>query len=214
MTGEERLSVFLDSISPALPEYLEEFEREARNEGVPVIRKEAQRFLRLLLAIVHPERILEIGTGTGYSAVFMKEYSPSLKELITIENYKPRIKEAGKRIREMDPESVISLREGDAEEVIRTLSDEWFDLVFLDAAKGQYPALLPEIKRVLKKGAVLYTDNVLFQDEVLESRFVVTRRDRTIHKRMREFLRALMDDVNFRSTVMEIADGVAVSVKL
>lgn len=214
MTGEERLSVFLDSLSPAVPEYLAKFEKEARENGVPIIRKEAQRLLRVLLAEKRPETILEIGTAVGYSAVFMKEYAPSLKELITIENYEPRIKEARDRIQSADPEGVIELREGDAEEVIKTLPSDRFDFVFLDAAKGQYPVLLPEIHRVMKKGAMLLTDNVLFQDGVLESRFVVTRRDRTIHKRMREYLSALMDDVYFRSTVLEVADGVAISVKL
>ena len=214
MTEEERLSVFLDSISERPPEHLEQFETEAKEMGVPIIRKEAQRFLKVMLAMKRPETVLEIGTGIGYSAVFMKEYAPSIKELVTVENYEPRIKEAGERIRRADPEGIITLREGDAEEVLKTLPESYFDLVFLDAAKGQYPMLLPEIHRVMKKGAVLLTDNVLFQDAVLESRFVVTRRDRTIHKRMRAFLGTLMDERSFRSTVLTIADGVALSIKL
>ena len=214
MTEEDRLSVFLSAWESPDPEYLTEYEKAARALKVPIIRKSMQRLLRVILSMNSPEHILEIGTGIGYSAVFMKEYDPALKELVTIENYAPRIREAKKRIPPADPKGVIEMRQGDAGEILPSLPGEGFELVFLDGAKGQYPVLLSEIKRVMKKGAVLLTDNVLFQGDILESRFLVTRRDRTIHKRMREYLKELLKDPEFSTTVLPVADGAAISVKL
>ncbi len=211
---EERLSAFLASVEEYAPEYLRELRSAAEEEGVPIIRRDMERLLTVLLAMTHPRKILEIGTGVGYSALVMREYAPEAEEILTVEDFAPRQKKAEQNIRKADQNGTIRLIKREAEGVIRTLPEGEMDFIFLDAAKGQYPVLLPELKRVLRVGGTLLTDNVLFGDAVLESRFLSPRRDRPIHKRMREYLRELLTDASFRTTVLSLGDGAAVSVKL
>ena len=210
MMDAERLSVFLSSMQDPCSGALKLLEKEALQDKVPIIRKDTQRLLAVLLAMTRPKRILEIGTGVGFSAMFMAEHADVLKDLVTIENYPPRIEKA----KEVFAESAFPIRliEGDAGEVLFSLPRERFQFVLMDGPKGQYPHLLPEVKRLMTPGAVLVSDNVLQDGDVLESRFAVTRRDRTIHERMREYLRLLMEDKDLATTILPIGDGVAVSV--
>ncbi len=210
MIDEERFSVFFSSLQDPCTESLSLLEEEALSEGVPILRKDTQRLLRVLLSMTHPKRILEIGTGVGFSAMFFAEYATELTDLVTIENFPPRIEKA-KKVFEQSP-APIRLIEGDAREVLPTLPKERFDFVLMDGPKGQYPLLLQEVKRCIAPGGVLFSDNVLQDGDVLESRFAVTRRDRTIHERMREYLLTLMQDKVFTTTILPIGDGVAISV--
>lgn len=210
MIDTERFSVFLSSMEESGSDELSRLEQEALADGVPIIRKDTQRFLKVLLAMKNPQRILEIGTGVGFSTMFFVAHAPGLTDLVTIENYPPRIKKAKELFGKTD--APIRLIEGDAAEAILSLPDERFDFVLMDGAKGQYPFLFPEVKRCMCKGAVLFSDNVLQDGDVLESRYAVTRRDRTIHERMREYLLTLMRDPDFETTVLPVGDGVAVSV--
>ena len=163
-------------------EILEQIEKEARADSVPIIRREMQSFLRTLLMLKKPVHILEVGTAVGFSALLMSEYAPEECRITTIENYEKRIVEAKKNIELSGKGQIIELLEGDAIEVMKTLPSQQFDFVFMDAAKAQYIYFLPEVLRLMKKGAVLITDNVLQEGDLIESRFVVERRDRTIHK--------------------------------
>ena len=187
-------------------------EEEALRDHVPIIRKDTQELLRILLKMKKPERILEVGTAIGFSSVFMKENSPDSLRIDTIENYPPRIVRARENLKKADPEGTIVLYEGDAAKILPGLQDP-YDFIFMDAAKGQYIHFLPEIVRLLRPGAILLSDNVLQDGDIFESRYGIRRRNHTIHDRMREYLFALTHHDCLDTVILESGDGAAVSVK-
>ncbi|MCR5282742.1 MAG: O-methyltransferase [Lachnospiraceae bacterium] len=208
----ERLTDFVNAQDRGLPADLEALYQEAQRTDVPVIRRETQSLLRFLLAEKKPEKILEVGTAIGFSALFMSSILPASR-ITTIENYEKRIHVARENFRRFQKQEQITLIEGDAEEVLPTLPDAGYEFIFMDAAKGQYIHFLPQIKRLLSPGGLLVSDNVLQEGEIIESRFAVTRRNRTIHARMREYLSALMKDEALVSTILTVGDGVALTIK-
>ena len=212
MVVDERLVTYIDSLDSGNTEILDTIEEEALDTYVPIIRKSMQSFLKLLLAMQKPKRILEVGTAVGFSAILMAEYNPYPCEIVTIENYDKRIPIARENFKRAGKENQITLLEGDATEVLKTL-DEPFDMIFMDAAKGQYINFFGDVMRLLKKDGVLVSDNVLQDGDIIESHFVVTRRNRTIHKRMREYLYELTHRDDLVTSVMPIGDGITVSVK-
>lgn len=171
-----------------------------------------QAFLKVLLALSRPGRILEVGTAVGFSALLLAEYHPGNFHITTIENDEGRAAAARENIRRAGREAEITLLFGDAGEILPGLTGP-FDLIFMDAAKGQYPLFLPEVLRLLAAGGVLVSDNVLREGELLESRFAVTRRNRTIHKRMREYLYRLTHHEELVTAVLPVGDGITVSVR-
>lgn len=209
MIGDERLETFLNSMDPELPGELFSLEQRALADHVPIIRRGTRSFLRWILAERRPGRILEIGTAVGFSALFMAWYAPEPVRIVTVEQDARRIAEARKNFAAAGRQGQITLLEGDAAEILPELTGP-FDMVFMDAAKGQYPSLLPQAKRLLADGGILVTDNVLQEGDILESRFAVRRRDRTIHKRMREYLYTLAHDEDLVCTVLPVGDGLAV----
>lgn len=212
MIVDERLVTYLHSLETENSEILETIEKEALADYVPIIRKEMQSFLKVMLMIKRPLRILEVGTAVGFSAILMSEFAPEGCKITTIENYEKRIPIARENFRRAGKEEQITLIEGDAMEVLRTLEGP-YDFIFMDAAKGQYIAYLPEILRVLSPEGVLISDNVLQEGEIIESRFAVERRDRTIHSRMREYLYLLKHHDELETTIIPLGDGVAMSIK-
>ena len=212
MVVDERLVTYINSRDQGNTAILDTIEREALDSYVPIIRKEMQSFLKLLLAMQKPKRILEVGTAVGFSAILMAEYNPYPCEIVTIENYEKRIPIARENFLRAGKEKQITLIEGDATEVLKTL-EEPFDMIFMDAAKGQYINFMPDIIRLLKKDGVLVSDNVLQDGDIIESHFVVTRRNRTIHKRMREYLYELTHREDLVTAVLPIGDGITVSSK-
>ena len=212
MIVDERMVTYINSLDEGHTSFLEQLERQAKSDGVPVIRREMQSFLKFLLAAVRPVRILEVGTAVGFSALLMCEYNPVSCEIITIENYEKRIPVARENFRKAGREKQIILLEGDAAEVLKTL-DEPFDLIFMDAAKGQYLHFLPDVLRLLKSGGVLVSDNVLQEGDIIESRYAVERRNRTIYKRMREYLYELKHNNELVTSLIPLGDGVALSTK-
>ncbi len=212
MIVDERLVTYINSLDTGNTEVLDEIEKEALEGLVPIIRKEMQSFLKLLLAMQRPVRILEVGTAVGFSAILMAEYNPVSCEIITIENYDKRIPIARENFIRAGKEHQITLIEGDATEVLKTLNEP-FDMIFMDAAKGQYINFMPDILRLLKVNGVLVSDNVLQDGDIIESHFVVTRRNRTIHKRMREYLYELTHREDLVTAVLPIGDGITVSTK-
>lgn len=213
MVLNERLLTYINSLESGNTEILNEIEQKALEDFVPVIRKDTQQFLKLLLSIKKPKRILEIGTAVGFSALFMAEYNPVFCEIVTIENYAKRIPIARENFKKAGRDGQITLLEGDAQMLLPSL-EESFDFIFMDAAKGQYIYFLPELIRLLETDGILVTDNVLQDGDILESRFAVTRRNRTIHKRMRQFLYEVMHHEEFISSVLPIGDGLTVSSKI
>ena len=207
----ERISVFAESLHAEESPELRQLERKALEDGIPIIRPHTRGLIQCLLEMLRPARILEIGTAVGYSALVMYTYAPAPCEIITIERDEERAARARENFAAFSAEGV-TLLEGDAAGVLPELQGT-FDLIFMDAAKGQYIRFLPEVKRLLAPGGVLVSDNVLREGNILESHFAVERRDRTIHKRMREYLRAITHDPQLESVILPGADGVAVSVR-
>ncbi len=212
MIIDERLSTYINSLDSGNTEFLEALEQEALDAYVPIIRKDMQTFLKMFLAMKKPKRILEVGTAVGFSALLMCEYSDPDVQITTIENYDKRIPVARANFARAGREHQITLIEGDAQDVLKTL-DGPFDFVFMDAAKGQYIHFLPDILRVLQKDGVLISDNVMQDGDIIESHFAVERRNRTIHKRMRDYLYTLTHHEQLVTSVLPVGDGITVSVK-
>lgn len=214
MIVDDRMRAYINSLNPGNTELLEEIEREAVKAYVPIIRREMQSFLKFLLASVKPYRILEVGTAIGFSALLMSEYAPEGCQITTIENYEKRIPIARENFIRAGKEKQITLLFGDALKILQGLEEtESFDFIFLDAAKGQYLSYLPEVVRLLSPGGILLSDNVLQDGDIIESRFAVERRNRTIHVRMREYLYQLTHREDLTTSILPLADGVTVSVK-
>ena len=213
MIVDERIVSYIHSLEKTNSDILEKIEKEAHENNVTIIRKEMESFLRVMLELKRPKRILELGTAVGYSAILMSECIEKKSKIVTIENYEKRIPIAKQNIKDAGKEKVIELLEGDAMEIMPTLQENQFDFVFMDAAKAQYIHFLPEVMRLMKKGAVLITDNVLQEGDLIESKYVVRRRDRTIHKRMREYLEVVKNSKDLETSIVPIGDGITVSVK-
>ena len=212
MIVNERVTDFINSMNKEDADWLFAIETKARQESVPIIRKETKELLKTLLRIKQPKRILEVGTAVGYSALYMKEHVSPDTELITIENYPPRIEEASANFEKWDQHKKITLIPGDAALVLKELTEP-FDFIFMDAAKGQYIHFLPDIIRLLNQGGILLSDNVLQDGDIIESRYAIKRRNHTIHSRMREYLYVLKNSKEFTTSIIPIGDGVALSVK-
>ena len=212
MTTDERMTAFINSLDRGHSAFLEELYREACRDMVPVIRRDTQSFLKTLMVMQKPSRILEIGTAIGFSAILMASADPVPCRIVTIENYEKRLRAARENIHRSGYEDQIILLEGDAADRMRELADP-FDFILLDAAKGQYIRYLPELKRLLAAGGVLLADNVLQGGDILQSRFIVERRNRTIHSRMRAFLQAVKADPELEASILPVGDGALLAVK-
>ena len=212
MIVDERMTVFIDSMDTQNTEFLNQLEKYSKETNVPIIRPSMQSFLKLLLAIKQPKKILEVGTAIGFSALLMSEYGPEDCHITTIEKYEKRIPLAKENFAKAGKESRITLLEGDAVEILKEL-DGTYDFIFMDAAKGQYIHFLPDILRLLADGGMLVSDNVLQDGDIIESRFAVTRRNRTIHGRMRDYLYELKHHPDLVTSILPVGDGVTVSVK-
>ncbi|MGN0318993.1 MAG: O-methyltransferase [Lachnospira sp.] len=212
MIVNERIVAYINSLDSGNSDIVNAIEKEAVEDEVPIIRKEMGNLLKVLLALKAPTRILEVGAAVGYSSILMSENMPKNCTITTIENYDKRIKAAKKNIRRAGKESVITLLEGDAMDVLKTL-DGPYDFIFMDAAKGQYINFFPEIMRLLPSGGLLISDNILQEGEIVESRYAVTRRNRTIHTRIREYVYMLTHNDELITSVVPIGDGITLSVK-
>ncbi len=213
MSEKERLADYLASLEPAADRLLVQIETKAREDRIPIIRKETGALLKTLIAALQPEKILEVGTAVGYSSLLMANVMPREGHITTIENYEKRIPIARENFRRAGMEERITLLEGDAGEIIQNLPKAAYRFIFMDAAKGQYLHWLPRILELLAPGGILVSDNVLQDGTILESRFAVERRDRTIHRRMREYLYQLKHRKDLETAVLPVGDGVTVSVK-
>lgn len=212
MIVNERLVTYINSLDRGNTPFLNQLEMDALKNQVPIIRRETQSLLKALLRIKTPSRILEVGTAVGFSALLMSTYGPENCRITTIENYDKRIPIARENFKKAGKEEQITLLEGDAREILKTL-EEPFDFIFMDAAKGQYIHFLPDILRLLSRGGILISDNVLQDGDIIESHFAVERRNRTIYKRMREYLSALKNSDVLETSILPLGDGVALSVK-
>ena len=212
MIDDERNVTYIHSLETPEEPIIEQIEQEAKETFVPIIRKETQSFLKVLLLMKKPVRVLEVGTAIGYSAILMSHYLPKDGRITTIEKYEKRIPIARENFSRAAVADRITLLEGDALDIMKSL-EEPFDFIFMDAAKGQYIHYLPEAIRLLAPEGVLMSDNVLQDGDVIESRFAVERRNRTIHSRMREYLYELKHNERLQTSILPLGDGVALSIK-
>lgn len=212
MIVNERIVSYIHSLERNNSNILEEMAAYAAQNNVPIIRKEVESFLRVLISMKKPIRVLELGTAIGYSAILMSEYMSEDSKIVTIENYDKRIPIARDNIKRAGKENQIILMEGDALEIMPTLEGK-FDFIFMDAAKGQYINFLPHVLRLLEKDGVLLSDNVLQEGDIIESRYAVIKRDRTIHSRMREFLYEIKHMEELETSVIPIGDGMTLSIR-
>ena len=201
MIVDERMVTYIHSLEVPESDIIETIEQEALDTYVPIIRKETQSFLKVVLLMKKPMKILEVGTAVGFSAILMSEYMPEGAHITTVEKYEKRIPIARENFKRAGKESCITLIEGDALEVMQSLDDS-YDMIFMDAAKGQYIHYMPEALRLLAPEGVLVSDNVLQDGDVIESRFAVERRNRTIHSRMREYLYELKHNDMLQTSIL------------
>lgn len=186
---------------------LRELRRYAEENDVPVSQRETSAFLQFLCAVKQPKRILEIGTAIGYSAIAMAKCCQA--EIVTLERDETMIAKAKENISKAGLEERITLIEGDATQTLSSVTGS-FDLVFVDAAKGQYDVFLQQIE--VSDGGVLVCDNVLYKGMTATDELVV-RRKITIVKRLREFLNTLMNDESYVTSLLPLGDGVALAYK-
>ena len=214
MIVNDRIRDYLHSLESSQGVLLDTIEKEALEAYVPIIKRETASLLRTMVAALKPARILEIGTAVGYSALLMCQAMPRECHITTIEKYGKRIPVARRNFKKAGEEGRITLLEGDADVLLKELEGRSFDLVFMDAAKGQYLHWLPQLLKVMPVGAVLISDNVLQDGDIVESRFAVQRRKRTIHSRMREYLHTLKHMEELETAVIPIGDGVTISTRI
>ena len=212
MIVNERVVSYINSLDRGNSDICNTIEKEAIEDQVPIIRKEMGNLLKVLLKLKQPGSILEVGTAVGYSSILMSENMPENCRITTIENYEKRIPVAKNNFKRAGKEEVITLLEGDAMDILKEL-DGTYDFIFMDAAKGQYINYLPDILRLMPSGGLLISDNILQEGELVESRYVVTRRDRTIHTRIREYVYELTHNDELITSIVPIGDGITLSVK-
>lgn len=212
MIINERMSSFINSYAAPNSESLNELEQFSIETNVPIIRKEMQTLLKFLLDLTHPSNVLEVGTAIGFSSILMAENLPKESHITTIEKYEKRIPQARENFKKFGVEDRITFLTGDATDILKTL-DGPYDFIFMDAAKGQYINFMPDILRLLSEGGVLLSDNVMQDGDILESKFAVERRNRTIYKRMRDYLYELTHNDELTTVILPVGDGVTVSVR-
>lgn len=213
MIVDERVVSFIHSLNREEDILITQMEQDARKMEVPIVRTETRELLKVLELVRRPKRLLEVGTAVGFSSIYMSRYLPENGKIITIEKYEPRIIKAKENFALAGVEDRVSLLEGDAADILKELREP-FDMIFMDAAKGQYIHFLPDVVRLLVPGGVLISDNVLQDGDVLESHYAVPKRNRTIHSRMREYLYTLKHHPELETAIIPIGDGVALSTRL
>lgn len=217
MITNQKIVEYINTLEQELPEYLMKLEKCAIHDKVPIIRKETQTLLRFLLTLKNPKKILEVGTATGFSTIFMSEYMSEDCDITTIEKMKVRFEQAKLNFQLSPNNDRITLIEGDANIILKQLiknHSDTYDFIFMDAAKGQYMNFLPHIMKLLKVNGLLITDNVLQEGTIALSRYAITRRDRTIHTRMREYLYELTHMEEVETVILPLGDGVTLSTKI
>lgn len=211
MIVNNRIEEYICSLDEELPKYLQEIEREALDDGVPIIKRPTQNLIRFILRHANIKKVLEVGTAVGFSSIFMTEYMGQDSKVITIENMESRIIKAHENIKKSGKEYQIQVIEGDATVELSKIEGS-FDMIFIDAAKGQYNNYFNDIISKLKKGGILVSDNVLQDGDIVNSRYAVTRRNRTIHSRMREYLYMITHNEEVDTIVLPVGDGVTISI--
>jgi len=209
----ERISSFIKSYIKDDEGELGKIYLDAIRDRVPVMRRETRELLKTQLIMKKPMQLLEIGTAVGYSSIYMSNYLAEGGSITSIELDEQRVEIANSNIKRLGKDEVIQVLQGDAYEVLKTLPDDTYDFIFMDAAKGQYINYYSDVMRVAKSQSVIVSDNVLQDGDVLQSHYTVDKRNRTIHDRMREYLYTITHDDRLDTAILSVGDGVAISIK-
>lgn len=210
---EDYIAEYIENMLTDCPGKLGELQRKAYEEGLPIIPKDVVKLLGFILGIKKPKAILEIGMAVGFSASFMSQFLPEDGYIKTIDRYPVMIERARKNFKKFGLENKITILEGNANDILPDM-EEQFDFVFMDAAKGQYITILPDVLRLTKKGGIIMADDILQEGRVAQEYTEIPRRQRTIHKRLNEFLYEITHNEKLRTTVLTVGDGVALIEKL
>lgn len=202
---------YIREMLPQQDVLLKEMEVYAEENHVPIVETEVAKLLSLLIKLKKPKEILEIGTAIGYSAIVMHKAAGNCR-IVTIERDESMIEKALEYIERAEISENVTILNGEADVTLANLNEK-FDFIFLDAAKGQYLEFFSNCDRLLKKGGLLFADNVLFRGMVASNELLI-RRKITIVKRMRKYLKFISENTNYETSVIPIGDGVAVSLKI
>ena len=189
-------------------EELQKIKEYALERHIPIIMDDTLEVIDEILTKKKPEKILEIGTAVGYSAMCFSEYLVQGGRIDTIERDEQRVLEARENIKKVGVEEKINIYEGDAVEILPTL-DKKYDVVFIDAAKGKYPFFLAEAKRMLNKNGIIFADNILYKGYVMSD--YNKHKQRTAVRNLREYIKEVTEDENCKTEILEVGDGLAIS---
>lgn len=209
---ETKLADYLDNLMPYTDGDIGELQRKSYDEGIPIIPNDVVRFISVLLSVKKPKNILEIGCAVGFSSSFMSGFIQDDGTVTTIERYPIMIEKAKENIKNLGLTHKINLIEGDANEVLKTLNEQ-YDVIFMDAGKGQYINILKDVYRLLKVGGIIIADDLLQNGDVAKDKSEIVKRQRTIHYRLNDFLYEITHNDGLDTSILTIGDGVAVCYK-
>ena len=189
-------------------EKFNEIKEHAIERHIPIIMDDTLNVIEERLRARRTNRILEIGTAVGYSAICFSEFLEPNGIIDTIERDEERIKEAKENIKIIDNNKKINIYEGDAVEILPTINEK-YDMIFIDAAKGKYPFFLEQALRLLKKDGIIFADNILYKGYVMSD--YNKHKQRTAVRNLREYIKEVTEDPNLETEILEVGDGLAVS---
>lgn len=189
-------------------EELNKIKEKALEDHIPIIMDDTLEVIEDYLKEKNVERILEIGTAVGYSAICFTKVLSEEGIIDTIERDEERIKQAKINIEKAEVKDKINIYEGDAVEILRTLNEK-YDVVFIDAAKGKYPFFLKEALRMIKENGVIFADNILYKGYVMSD--YNKHKQRTAVRNLREYIKEVSENPNLDTEILEVGDGLAIS---
>ena len=189
-------------------EELEKIKKDALERHIPIIMDDTLEVIDNVLSKNKPEKILEIGTAVGYSAMCFSKYLKEGGKIDTIERDLERIEEAKINIKNVGVEDKINIYEGDAVEILPTLNDK-YDMIFIDAAKGKYPFFLKESLRLLSEDGIIFADNILYKGYVMSD--YNKHKQRTAVRNLREYIHDVTENPNLETEILEVGDGLAIT---